>query len=312
MNVKRPAALVATLGTRPQVVTIALDLLLQASENIDEVVVIHTASPRPTKGIPARPPQDLMVACLATLERQFPLRSAYAHGQRPCTYRPLRLTVHGQPIDDVHSEEDARAVMATIFYEVQALKKRGMVVHLSIAGGRKSMSVYGMATAQLLFDSGDRLWHVLSSPAFEASNAMHPATADDAHLVRIPVLPISTVFPGMVSLLTSPDPLAILDNKLSLMDLEARRQRETFLNQLSDAERRLVDALMAPLAQQGRPPDDRHLARRLVIAPHTVTKRFSDIYAKLRAHIGVLEDEEKVDRSALIYYLAPYYSEQQI
>lgn len=309
MSVKRPAALVATLGTRPQVVTIALDLLLWAGENIDEVVVIHTTRPRPTKGFPARPAQELMAACLAALEREFPQRSAYAHTGRACRYRPLRLVVQGQPIDDVHSAEDARAVMATIFHEVQSLKKRGLVVHLSIAGGRKSMSVYGMATAQLLFDSDDRLWHLLSSPAFEASNAMHPVTADDAHLVRIPVLPISTVFPGMVSLLTSPDPLAILDNKLSLMDLEARRQRETFLSQLTDAERRLVDALMAPLAQHGRPPDDRQLARKLVIAPHTVTKRFSDIYAKLRAHIGVLESDEKVDRSALIYYLAPYYSE---
>jgi hypothetical protein len=44
----------------------------------------------------------------------------------------------------------------------------------------------------------------------------------------------------------------------------------------------------------------------------TVTKRFSDIYAKLRAHIAVLETDEKVDRSTLIYYLSPYYSEQQV
>jgi len=312
MSGQRPAALVATLGTRPQVVTIALDLLLQAGECIDEVVVIHTSSPRPTKGIPDRPAQDLMVACLHALEQEFPRRSAYTHAERPCTYRPLRLAVHGQPIDDVHSAEDARAVMAVIFHEVQALKKRGMVVHLSIAGGRKSMSVYGMATAQLLFDSADRLWHLLSDPRFEASGAMHPGKIDDAHLVRIPVLPISTVFPGMVSLLTSPDPLTILDNKLSLMDLEARRQREAFLHGLTVSERRLVDALMAPLAQHGRPPDDRQLARRLVIAPHTVTKRFSDIYAKLRAHIAVLETDEKVDRSTLIYYLSPYYSEQQV
>lgn len=312
MGAQRPAALVATLGTRPQVATIALDLLLQAGECIDEVVVIHTSRPRPTKGIPDRPPLDLMDACLRALEQEFPRRNAYTHAKRPCTYRPLRLAVQGQPIDDVHSAEDARAVMAAIFHEVQTLKKRGMVVHLSIAGGRKSMSVYGMATAQLLFDSADRLWHLLSDPAFEASGAMHPSCPADAHLVRIPVLPISTVFPGMVGLLTSPDPLAILDNKLSLMDLEARRRREEFLQGLTAAERRLVDALMAPLAQHGRPPDDRQLARKLVIAPHTVTKRFSDIYAKLRAHIAVLENDEKVDRSTLIYYLAPYYSEQQV
>ncbi|MDW8318519.1 MAG: CRISPR-associated ring nuclease [Anaerolineae bacterium] len=304
MTALRPAALVATLGTQPQVVTIALDLLLRRGERVDEVVVIHTSSPQPGRA------NDSMRACLAALEREFPGRALYGHLQRPCRYRLVGLVVGGRAIEDVRNEAEARAAMAAIFHEVQVLKKRGLVVHLSIAGGRKSMAVYGMATAQLLFDSDDRLWHVFSSPAFEASGAMHPQGPNDADLVRIPVLPISTVFPGMVSLLTSPDPLAILDNKLLLMDLEGRRQRETFLRQLTDAERRLVDALMTPLALHGRPPDDRELARKLIVAPHTITKRFSDIYAKLRAHIGVLEEEERVDRSTLIYYLAPYYAER--
>lgn len=306
MTPLRPAALVATLGTQPQVVTIALDLLLRRGERVDEVVVIHTSSPQPGRA------HDPMRACLAALEREFPGRAFYGYLQHPCRYRLMGLAVGGRPIEDVRNEAEARAAMTAIFREVQAIKQRGLVVHLSIAGGRKSMAVYGMATAQLLFDSHDRLWHVFSSPVFEASGAMHPQGPDDADLVRIPVLPISTVFPGMVSLLTSPDPLAILDNKLLLMDLEGRRQREAFLRQLTDAERRLVDALMAPLARHGRPPDDRELARQLIVAPHTITKRFSDIYAKLRAHIGVLEDEERVDRSTLIYYLAPYYAERQL
>ena len=315
MNMTRPAALVATLGTRPQVVTIALDLLLDEISNeeaLEEVLVIHTASSPPRPGTPP-PIKDLMAESLRALRREFPGRTEYLHrGQRdrphPCHFRTLQLEVDGQPIDDVHSDTDARAVFTALFNAVQELKKRRYVIHLSIAGGRKSMSVYGMATAQLLFDSRDRLYHLFSSPEFETLGLMHPRGPEDAWLVPIPVLPISTVFPGMVTLLTSPDPLTVLANKLVLMDLEGRRDRQQFMRRLTDAEQRLVKALMRPIVSEGRPPTDRELARHLVVTPRTVTKRFCDIYSKLREHIDALP-EERVNRTVLVYYLAPYFAE---
>jgi len=310
MNAIRPAAFVATLGTQPQVVTVALDLLLDDRVPIEEVLVIHTASSRPRLGTPP-PAKDPMAESLRALRREFPGRVEYLHrgtNRHRCRFRLLQLKVDGQPIDDIHSETEARAVFTALFNAVQELKKRRYVIHLSIAGGRKSMSVYGMATAQLLFDSRDRLYHLFSSPEFENLGFMHPRGAEDAWLVPIPVLPISSVFPGMVTLLTSPDPLTVLDSKLVLMDLEGRRDRQQFMTRLTDAERRLVEALMRPIVSEGRPPTDRELARLLVVTPRTVTKRFCDIYAKLREHIDALP-EERVDRTVLVYYLAPYFAE---
>lgn len=72
MTPLRPAALVATLGTQPQVVTIALDLLLRRGERVDEVVVIHTSS------LQAGRAHDPMRGCLAALEREFPGRALCA------------------------------------------------------------------------------------------------------------------------------------------------------------------------------------------------------------------------------------------
>ncbi|MFQ6059157.1 MAG: CRISPR-associated ring nuclease [Anaerolineae bacterium] len=263
----------ATLGTQPQVVTIALDLLLDDEIPIEEVLVIHTASSPPRPGAPP-PTKDPMAESLRGLRREFPGGIEYLHrGARPhrCRFRTLQLEVEGQPIDDVHSETDARAVFTALFNEVQELKKRRYIVHLSIAGGRKSMSVYGMATAQLLFDTRDRLWHLFSSPEFEALGLMHPRGPEDAWLVRIPVLPIITVFPGMVTLLTSREPLRVLERKQALMAMEERRNREEFVEgRLTGAERRLVEALMEAIIVNNRALSNPELARKLVISPRVV------------------------------------------
>jgi CRISPR-associated protein Csx14 len=303
------AALIATLGTQPQVITVALDLLLAQGEPIQEVVVIHTARPRPTKGAPQAIPADLMAHTLATLEREFPGRSFYAAQQRPCRYRPICLHADGRQIDDIHTPYQARAVFSAIFNEVQELKRQRLRIHLSIAGGRKSMSIYGMAAAQILFDSQDCLWHLVSTAAFEALSLMHPRSPDDAQLVRIPVLPISTVFPGMVTLLTSRDPLSVLERKQDFVAMEEQRQRQEFLDSLSSSEKLLVDALMVAIVRQNRSLSNSELARRLLLRPSIVRDRLSDVYAKLHAHLR-LPDEEQVDRTILVYYLTPHYRDR--
>jgi len=172
------------------------------------------------------------------------------------------------------------------------------------------MSVYGMATAQLLFDTRDRLWHLFSNPDFEELGLMHPRGPEDAWLVRIPVLPISTVFPGMVTLLTSRDPLRVLEMKQTMMIMEERRNREEFVEgKLTPAERRLVEALMEAIIVDNKALSNPELARKLVISPRVVAHRFTDIYRKLRQYLE-LPPEEQVDRTILVYFLTPYYTER--
>jgi hypothetical protein len=55
-------------------------------------------------------------------------------------------------------------------------------VHLSIAGGRKTMAVFGMTAAQLLFDEHDRLWHLFSGGEFLVSKRLYPQPGDEVRL----------------------------------------------------------------------------------------------------------------------------------
>jgi CRISPR-associated protein Csx14 len=301
----QPAALVATLGTQPEVVTIALDLLLDVGVAVEKVFVIHTAASRPG---------DRMEDSLRTLRREFMGRTHYSYrGGEPrrCELTWVQLEAEGRLLDDVRSERDARAVLSTLFNIVRKLKMERYVVHLSIAGGRKSMSVYGMATAQLLFDSQDRLWHLFSSPTFEAQSLMHPQEPGDAQLVRIPVLPISTVFPGMVTLLTSRDPLTVLERQEALMIMEGQRNRREFLDgRLTDPERTLVETLMNAITRDNRSLSNSELARKLSLTPGMARNRLSDIYEKLGQHLGLPEGEQ-VDRNILVSFLTPYYYEHR-
>lgn len=309
MAIRRRTALVATLGTQPQVVTVALDLLLAAHVPVERVLVIHTASSPPRPGVPARS-VDPIGDSVKQVKAAFPQKTQYLFRGSipvPCALDMVQLEVEGAPIDDIHDEPQARAVFTTVFNHVQQLKQDGYVIHLSIAGGRKSMSVYGMAAAQILFDSSDRLWHLFSDAGFERSGRMHLETGQEAGLVPIPVLPISTVFPGMVTLLTARDPLAVLDQKQTMLRLEEERDRQEFVEgQLTPAERQLVEELMRAIIVDHRSLSNSELARRLLVATRTVTNRLTDIYAKLCTHLGVPE-YETVDRAILVYYLTPFY-----
>ncbi len=137
-----PQVLIATLGTEPQVVTLALDRLQEKGYPITEVVVIHT-----TGGI--------VQPALARLAGEFA-----APGM--CPYRPVAVEDDRTPIADIATESDSAALLRTLYRAVLAEKRAGHLVHLSIAGGRKPMAVYGMVVAQLLFDENDHVWHLLS------------------------------------------------------------------------------------------------------------------------------------------------------
>ncbi|MFQ5859331.1 MAG: CRISPR-associated ring nuclease, partial [Anaerolineae bacterium] len=275
---RRREVLIATLGTRPEVITLALDLLLQ-DYPIDHVVVIHTARSFMPIG-----------RALLRLEKEFPGRSRYAHAGIPCTCETVELKVDGQPFEDIATKEQAGAAFTAIYRQVQKHKQAGHRIHLSIAGGRKSMSVYGMAVAQLLFDAEDRLWHILSHPTFEESDAMHTDRPEDVQLVRIPVLPYTYFVPALPALLIAEDPMSAVERQQNLLTLEQRKRRHEFLtSELTAAEYRLVETLMREILLENRTPTYEQLGRRLIIAPKTVEHALGSIYGKLRALLGVEE-----------------------
>lgn len=295
----RREVLIATLGTQPEVVTVALDLLLEQGCDIQEVVVIHTSSSHPE-----------IRESLRRLDDEFPQGRLYAHANIPCLYRKLELKVEGRRIADIKTWKEAGAVFTTIYREVREQKRRGSLIHLCIAGGRKSMSVYGMATAQLLFDAEDRLWHLFSSKTFEEANLMHPRYPGDAQLVPIPLLPYRALSIPLATLLATDDPLKAVEEQRKLIRLEERRRQREFIEEaLSAPERRVVEALVEEVIVHHRSPTNEEIGRKIYLAPHTVANALTRVYDKLRLFLG-LPEEVKVDRTLLAALFSSYFAER--
>lgn len=107
---RRHEVLIATLGTRPEVITLALDLLLE-DHPIEHVVVIHTARRFMPIG-----------RALLRLENEFPGKTRYAYAGIPCAYETVELHVDGEPFDDIATRDQAGAAFTTIYRQVQGRK----------------------------------------------------------------------------------------------------------------------------------------------------------------------------------------------
>ncbi len=94
----RLSSLIATLGTKPQVVTTAVDLLLAGGHALSEVVVLHTGSD-------AEP----MASALARLRAEFAARPAYQSHSLS-----LQSVSHlDKPIPDIESPAETAFVWAS-------------------------------------------------------------------------------------------------------------------------------------------------------------------------------------------------------
>lgn len=81
----------------------------------------------------------------------------------------LLETADGEPLDDVRSERDSRAIADQIAGFIRKQTSRADTrLHCSVAGGRKTMGVLLAAALQLYGRSDDRLYHVLVPPEFES------------------------------------------------------------------------------------------------------------------------------------------------
>jgi len=120
--------LIATVGSEPQVVTLVLDLLFDKGYPITKVMVVHTCG------------KDVRDALKAL--------SVEMGALQPISFEKIGVIHEHRPVTDNLTHEDAGAFLRTIYQVVLKEKRAGRVVHLSIAGGRKTMAVYGMVAAQ--------------------------------------------------------------------------------------------------------------------------------------------------------------------
>jgi CRISPR-associated protein Csx14 len=274
--------LVATLGSEPQVVTLALDLLLAKGYTIDEVIVVHTVG-------------EAVQPALEQLAREFAVPGA-------CGYRAVMVSGDAGPVADIVTEADIAALLRTLYRVVLGEKRAGRLVHLSIAGGRKPMAVYGMVVAQLLFDEDDRVWHLLSEGWKPGDKrVMHVRPGDRVWLVPVPVLWWGSVSPVLTELALREDPWEAIQAQRAIRREEERRRKREFVEHwLTSAEREVVQ-----LACQGL--DNAAIARRLGKAEKTVANQLTSIYAKLHEWRGFREDVP-VSRAVLVAEFATYFA----
>lgn len=272
--------LVATLGTEPQVITIALDYLIQTSHPIRETIVIYTDSPNLSSG-------------LTVLEKEF---NTPQYAQIKLNLVPV--TGRCGPVEDFSCAEDVDALLRTFYRVIHGVKEHNGLVHLSISGGRKVMGTIGMVAAQFLFGPQDHAWYLFTRGWKPGDSRNMHYDAEMHSLIEVPVLrwDDSSLILGLSDFGNPVDLLHWQESASRLRRI--KRSREFVEHWLTGAEHQVV-----ALACQGL--DNDHIAAQLKKSIRTVANQLTTVYSKLDEWLDF--PESKVDRTTLLTELAPFF-----
>jgi CRISPR-associated protein Csx14 len=258
----------ATLGQRPEVITLALDGLLRMGYPIGAAVILHT--------------DPIGSAITSALDSLRPVLAEYQPSITPI-YRQV-MRADGQPLRDITDTLSADSYHRALIHIFAEFKASASVLHLLVAGGRKAMSIYAMLAASVVFGTQDRVWTLLSEPELVARRGEYHLRAGDHNKIQMVALPILTarLAPGV-------DPLDAYERRAD--------PRTDFLAKLSPAERAIAEALI-----QSPTNSNAELAARLGKSQSTVEKQLESIYAKMA---GFYDGGESVvhKRAALVMLL---------
>lgn len=186
-----PIAFVATLGLFPQVITRSLDWLLAHDIVPARAIIIHTSAYREHRDWPT------FAVFQTYLQQHYPdIRFDFA---------PI-VDHDGRFLEDVNTPHDTEVAFRVIYNITRELKREDYQIHSLIAGGRKSIIIYTVLSAQLLYDANDRLWHIFSEDEYHPELGLRPhVPAGIVDLSEIPVLYVSRVAPYIRELILHSD-----------------------------------------------------------------------------------------------------------
>ena len=167
MTSAKRIVLVAGMGTSPAVLTNAVWALLHQREPVipDEIVVFITKNGKTLlkKELFENCVWTDMLKCL--MHEGFEIRGKLMFGETSIRSIP---DANGNEIDDLRTGEDnLRAADFMLAQLRQYTEDSGVELHVSIAGGRKTMSALLFSCMTLLGREDDKVYHVLLPSEFE-------------------------------------------------------------------------------------------------------------------------------------------------
>lgn len=262
----------ATLGQRPEAITMALDTLLPRY-HYSEVLILHTD---PEFSGVARAYADLMPV----------LRSDYPNLK---INSKVLCYADGKPIIDISNQYSAESYYHALLEVIREYRVQFIPIHLLVAGGRKAMSIYAALAAELLFGEYDCLWTVHTPYPFMQANLFHLPVGmqDQVHVIQLPVQP-SRLLPGVVA---GEDIHYVLERART-------SPRQMFLQSLTEEENKITETL-----RQHPYASNEELGALLGKSSKTIENQLRMIYGKLFTYFD-LSVEDKRKRQALLDVLA--------
>lgn len=271
------AVLVATLGSEPQVITLAAQLL-QQQQSLNAVIVLHT-----------KPENTPISDALPKLVSAFEQNSAWPP-----------LTTQQLPITDILQPADLEKFSTALFNILKFQIASGNRIHLLLAGGRKPMAMIGVTVAQILFGPDDRVWYLHSDDMLRTARRLVLQHDDEAQLVPITIPQLNLSPPVFTRLFQASD----LASANQIITADRDRKRIDFIeNELTKAEREVVAQIARNVVTV------KEIAAVLHKSPKTITNQLNTIYSKLETAFN-LQPDKGTKREFLRQILGEYFNTQ--
>ncbi len=254
-----PEVLIATVGSRPEIIPLTLWELKQRDFEIQDVLVLHTYP---------------KIEELSQAVHQLNIAFDTDERLRNYHYRLEPLLGKRGPIVDITSVAEAEQAADALFQKVKQYKLEGYRIHLYPVGGRKLLAAYGMVIAQMLFEEGDKLWYSTSNEQLYQSKRMFPEAGDEFYLIEVPIIPALASPPLQTKLVQAGNVQQALQTEKMLRHQERYKQVSLFLDKiLRPAEREIVLLMIEGLS-------NKEIAYQRGVQQNTVDKQLSQIYKK--------------------------------
>jgi CRISPR-associated protein Csx14 len=256
------------MGGQAQVVTFALDALLDLGEEIATVLVLHLSSEDPR-----------VQTALAQLSAKF---AGERYQGRAVVFRHLALRAGEKPLPAIRDAQDAEAVWTMARDLLTELKSTGQKLHLCIAGGPRLLALTLTTAAMLQCDHRDCLWHLYTPREFleEAHDGaiLHAPPEAGVCLVPVPMVPWGAYFPALQALSRPAGPFVLPPDPVDAAHCAAVWKR------LTDRQRDVLQVLADGLHPQ-------EAAEQLCITLKTLDSHKTEILAECRVAWALPEDE---------------------